>query len=46
MTETGPIYDKKFGDSENHGQNRWKKIEKSSKIGLDKKSVIPTFAFY
>lgn len=23
-----------------------KKIEKSSKIGLDKKSVIPTFAFY
>ena len=30
----------------NPGQNIWKKIEKSSKTGQDKKSLISTFASF
>ena len=30
----------------NPGQNIWNKIEKSSKIGQEKKSLISTFAYF
>ena len=33
-------------DSYNPEQNTWNKLEKASKIGPDKKSLISTFAFF
>ena len=33
-------------DTYNHGENIWNKIEKSSKTGQDKKSLISTFACF
>ena len=43
MKDTGSICDQKFVWSDNPGQNIWNKIEKSSKIGQEKKSLISTF---
>ena len=42
MKETGPSYDQKCSCSDNPRQNTRDKIEKSSKIGNDKKSLIST----
>ena len=46
LKETRPSCDKKFSCSDNHGQNIWNKIEKSSKIGQDKKSLISSFTCF
>ena len=35
-----------IGETYNPGQNIWNKVEKFSKIGKDKKSLIPTFACF
>ena len=46
LRETEQIYDQEFTCSDNPGQNIWNKIEKSSKIGQDKKSLSSTFACF
>ena len=43
MKDTGSICDQKFVWLDNPGQNIWNKIEKSSKTGQEKKSLISTF---
>ena len=44
MKETGPSFDWKFVSSDNSVRNIWKKLEKFSKTGQEKKSLISTFA--
>ena len=46
LKEAAPSYDQKFVCLENPGQNIWNKVDKSSKIGQDKKSLISTFACF
>ena len=46
LQKIGPRKDQKFVCSDNPGQNIWNKIEKSSKTGQDKKSLISTFACF
>ena len=46
LKKTGPSYDQKFAFSDNPGGNIWNKIEKSSKMGQDRKILISTFAFF
>ena len=33
-------------DNYNHGQYTWKKVKKSSKIGLEQKTLISAFAYF
>ena len=44
--KTVSSYDQRFVWSDNPGQNISNKIEKSSKTGQDKKSLISTFAYF
>ena len=44
LKETRPSYDQKLASLDNPRQNIWNKIEKSSKIGQDKKCLMSTFA--
>ena len=46
LKKTGPSEDQNFLCSDNPEQNIWNKIEKSSKIGQKKKSLISTFACF
>ena len=46
LEETGWSLDKIFVCSDNLGQNIWKKIKKSSKIGQNYKALISTFASF
>ena len=46
LKKTGPSYDKKLAFPDNPGQDIKNKIEKSSKIKLDKKRLISTFAYF
>ena len=44
--KTGSRYGQTFGCSDNPGKKNWKKIEKSSKTGQGKKSLISIFACF
>ena len=46
LKETELSYDQKCACLDNPRQNIWNKIEKSSKIGPGKKSLISTFAYF
>ena len=43
---TGPSKDQKFACSDNPGQNIWTKLEKSSKTGQEKESLVSAFACF
>ena len=46
LKETGPSCGQKFVRSDNPGQNIWYKVEKSSKVGQDFKSLLSNFAWF
>ena len=46
MKKAGLSYEQKFLSSDNPAQNIWNKIEKSSKTGEEKKSLISAFACF
>ena len=46
LKKTGPSQDQEIVCSDNPMQNIWNKLEKPSKTGQDKKSLISTFAFF
>ena len=43
---TGSSYDQKFACSNNLGQSIWNKMEKSSKTGQEKKSLLSIFTCF
>ena len=44
LKENGSSYDQKCVFSNNSGQNIWNRLEKSSKIGQENKTLMSTFA--
>ena len=46
LKKTGPSSDQKLVCSDNHWENIWNKIKKSSKSGQNKASLISTFVCF
>ena len=46
MKKTGPNYDQNIVCTDNPGQNIWDKIEKFTKTGQEKKSLISAFVYF
>ena len=46
MNKTGPNYDQNIVCTDNPGQNIWDKIEKFTKTGQEKKSLISAFVYF